>query len=161
MERSVPWIEHRSKIRCQPESTYFPSDAHQREIIMLTVSPTSKTPHESQLQSTSLFMIAGVIQRVIHKRSRSHGQMGQRLTEKLKDRIVRIGIQVLYSGVLWPDPARVTRLHHRWGANEAEIFVSNFYPAARGLNPGPHSVNGREWYHSTTAQPSLAYLAPP
>src|SRR6218665_3592215 len=33
----------------------------------------------------------------------------------------RIGIQVLYSGVLWPCPAWVTRLHHRWGANEAEI----------------------------------------
>ena len=29
--------------------------------------------------------------------------------------------QVLYSGVLWPHPARVTRLHHRWGANEAGI----------------------------------------
>ena len=27
----------------------------------------------------------------------------------------RIGIQVLYSGVLWPHPARATRLHHRWG----------------------------------------------
>ena len=30
-------------------------------------------------------------------------------------------MQVLYSGVLWPHRARVTRLHHRWGANEAEI----------------------------------------
>ena len=35
----------------------------------------------------------------------------------------RIGTEVLYtcSGVLWPHPARVTRLHHRWGTNEAEI----------------------------------------
>ena len=24
-------------------------------------------------------------------------------------------------GVLWPHPARVTRLNHPWGANEAEI----------------------------------------
>ena len=29
---------------------------------------------------------------------------------------------VLYSGVLLPHPARVTRLHHGWGANEAEIL---------------------------------------
>jgi len=27
-------------------------------------------------------------------------------------------IQVLYSGILWPRPAR---LHQRWGSNEAEI----------------------------------------
>src|SRR6218665_885892 len=38
------------------------------------------------------------------------------------DRGNRIGIQVLYSGVLWPHPARVTRLHHCWGVNEAEIL---------------------------------------
>jgi len=29
----------------------------------------------------------------------------------------------LHSGVLWPHPARVTRLHNRWGANEAKNFV--------------------------------------
>ena len=31
-------------------------------------------------------------------------------------------MQVLCSGVLWPHPALMTRLHHGWGANEAEIL---------------------------------------
>jgi len=30
-------------------------------------------------------------------------------------------MSVLHSGALWPHPSRATRLHHRWGANEAEI----------------------------------------
>ena len=33
----------------------------------------------------------------------------------------RIGILVLYSGILWPHPALVTCLHHRWGVNQEEI----------------------------------------
>ena len=52
-----------------------------------------------------------------------------------------IGIQVLYSGVLWPHPARVTRLHHRWDANEAEI----------SFQISPSQSSGLERYHSTTA----------
>src|SRR6218665_2507987 len=36
-------------------------------------------------------------------------------------------------------PARVTRLHHRWDANEAKFSFSNVYPG-RGLNPGSRSV---------------------
>ena len=45
-----------------------------------------------------------------------------------------MGIQALYSGVLKPHPARVTRLHHRWGAIKEEIFVSKY------LNHGPRSL---------------------
>src|SRR6218665_1255187 len=50
---------------------------------------------------------------------------------------------------LRPCPARVTRLHHRWGVPEAEIFVFKFLPW-----PGRTSKsNGRELYHSTTTPP--------
>src|SRR6218665_753722 len=60
----------------------------------------------------------------------------------------RIGIQVLYSGVLWPHTAWVTRLHHRWGAIEAEIFIFKFLPWP-GFQPQTSQSNGRERYHST------------
>ena len=44
----------------------------------------------------------------------------------------------------------MTRLHHRWGAPEAEIFVFKFLPWP-GLEPRTSQPNGRERYHSTTA----------
>jgi len=49
----------------------------------------------------------------------------------------RIGIQVLYSGVLWPNPAWVTCLHHHWGANEAEILFQ-ISALARVWTPQPN-----------------------
>ena len=66
--------------------------------------------------------------------------------------IGKIGIQVLYSGVVWLHPARVTRLHHCWGANEAESFVFKFLPWP-GFDPRTSQSNGRERYHSTTTHP--------
>ena len=50
-----------------------------------------------------------------------------------------VGFQVLYSGFLWPHPARVTRLHHRRGAIEAEIFIFKVCPGP-GLKHGPRSL---------------------
>ena len=68
-----------------------------------------------------------------------------------------IGIQVLYRGVLWPHPARVTRLHHRWGATEAE-FLFKFLPWL-GFEPRTSQSNGRQRYHSTTMH-HQQYLRP-
>ena len=53
-----------------------------------------------------------------------------------------------YSGFIqrrlnWPHPARVTCLHHRWGAPEAEIFVFKFLPWA-GFETQTSQSNGRE-----------------
>src|SRR6218665_3429200 len=59
-------------------------------------------------------------------------------------------MQILYSGLLWPHPARATHLHHRWGAPEAEIFVFKFLPWP-GFEPRTSQSNDRERYHSTTA----------
>src|SRR6218665_267725 len=61
---------------------------------------------------------------------------------------ITIGIQVLCSGVLWPHPAWVTRLHHLWGAIETEIFVFKFlhWP---GFESWTSQSNGHECYHST------------
>src|SRR6218665_2087504 len=53
-----------------------------------------------------------------------------------------------------PHPARVTRLHHRWGAPEAEIFFFKFLPWPR-FKPRTLQSNGRERYHWTTATPCL------
>src|SRR6218665_2365137 len=65
-----------------------------------------------------------------------------------------IGNQVLYSGVFlnWPHPERVTRLRHRWGAPEAEIFVFKFllWP---GFEPRTSQSKGHERNHSNTATP--------
>src|SRR6218665_2692229 len=66
--------------------------------------------------------------------------------------LCRIGIQVLYSGVLWPHPARVTCFHPHLGAIEAEIFVFKFLPWP-GFEPRTSQSNGRERYHSTTTHP--------
>ena len=71
--------------------------------------------------------------------------------------MVRMGIQVLYSCVLWPNPARVTCLHHRWGAIEAEIFVLKFLPWP-GFEPRTSQSNGCECYHSTTTYPRQCRL---
>src|SRR6218665_162297 len=46
----------------------------------------------------------------------------------------------------------MTRLHHRWGAPEAEIFVFKFLPWP-GFEPRTSQSNGRERNHSTTATP--------
>ena len=64
----------------------------------------------------------------------------------------RIGIQVLYRCLIWPHPVWVTRLHHHWGAPEAEIFVFKFlqWPV---FEPRTSQSNGRERCHSTTAPP--------
>jgi len=53
-----------------------------------------------------------------------------------------------YSGFIerrlnWTHPARVTRLHHRWGTPEAEIFVSKFLPWP-GFELRTSQSNGRE-----------------
>ena len=69
----------------------------------------------------------------------------------------RIGIQVLYSGILWPHPARVTRIHQRWGAVEAQIFVFKFLPRPV-FEPRTLQSNGRERYHSTTAHQTHTQL---
>ena len=61
----------------------------------------------------------------------------------------RIDIHVLYSGVLWPHPARVTRLHHHWDAIESDIFVCKFL-TWQGFEPQTSQSNGRERYHPTT-----------
>ena len=61
-----------------------------------------------------------------------------------------IGIQVLYSGVLWLHPARVTCLHHHWGANEPEISFSNPWP---GFEPRTSQSDGRKRLHLTTVHP--------
>jgi len=48
----------------------------------------------------------------------------------------------------------VTRLHHRWGASEAEIFVFKFLPW-----PGfePRTSQSNERYHSTTETPPMSF----
>ena len=51
-------------------------------------------------------------------------------------------------------PPWVTRLHHRWGAPEAEIFVFKCLPWP-GFEPWTSQSNGRERDHSTTAPPQL------
>jgi len=57
---------------------------------------------------------------MVQELSEIHGQQMKGIKKQMIP--VRIGIQVLYSGVLWLHPAWVTRLHHRWGVNEAEIL---------------------------------------
>ena len=47
-------------------------------------------------------------------------------------------------------PCTVTRLHHYWGANEAEISFQ-MSALATGFEPRTSQSNGRERYHSTTA----------
>jgi len=80
---------------------------------------------------------------------------------------IRIGVQVLYSGVLWPHPEWVTRLHHRSGANEAEISFQ--MSALAGLwTPDLVVYNGPERHHHrlrripspgcSTVLESMAYL---
>jgi len=51
----------------------------------------------------------------------------------------------------------VTRLHHRWGAPEADIFVFKFLPWP-GFEPQTSQSNGREHYYSTTVQCSFNML---
>src|SRR6218665_855117 len=60
----------------------------------------------------------------------------------------------LFNGALIVNP----RLHHRWGASEAEMFVFKFLPWP-GFEPRTSQSNGRERYHSTTA-PSLSNALP-
>src|SRR6218665_1753791 len=45
----------------------------------------------------------------------------------------------------------MTRLHHRWGVPEAEIFVLKFLPWPR-FEPRTSQSNGRERCQSNTAQ---------
>src|SRR6218665_243316 len=79
------------------------------------------------------------------------GTVGKSFTRSCMERLC--GIQVLYRGVLiGAHPARVTHLHHCWGAPEAEIFVFKFLPWPR-FEPRTAQSNGRERYHSTTAPP--------
>src|SRR6218665_1462042 len=82
----------------------------------------------------------------------THGQ-------NMRQRNIREGGNRKWRCLNWPHPARVTRLHHRWGAPEAEIFVFKFLPWPE-FEPRTSQSNDRGHYHSTTAPP-LAIIVHP